>query len=550
MDTSMAAPKSSLPNGVFTPQEENKPYRLLSEGVPEGPWDTIIIGTGIGGMACGAALAKEGERCLLLEQHYVPGGLTHVFKRKGYEWDVGVHCVGEMGPRDIPGKLMSWLTDGAVEWKNFGETYETFFFPDGFEITFPSGYQGFRKALEEKFPQDHASIDAYFKAVFGVMTHAKLFFARKVLPQWLMGVAGATLKFTRRSQIGDPWKRTTAEVLKEIMPNPRLRAVVTGQWGYYGSTPSQSSFAIHAMTAVHFMKGGFYPVGGSTNIARGMLRTVRAAGGETVVRAPVETILMEGSKAVGVRLQNGQEIRAKKVISAAGAKTTVDALLPGEVRKTEWAKNISSIQSSPPFITFYLGFEGDIEAAGATKANQWFMSTWDMEDAFWEVDDRTSKAPILYMSFPSLKDPLHNPGPEKKHTAEVVTFVPWEAFEKWKHTRRGYREADYAEFKKSIEERLLSELRARKPELMKLLKYYELSTPLSAQHFVRAHHGAIYGLEATPARFTAPELRPATPIRDFYMAGCDVCTLGVTGAMVGGVLAAATIRPKVLGQLL
>jgi len=160
-------------HGGFAPNDPTKPYRLLSEGIPEGHWDTIVIGTGIGGMACGAALAKPGQRVLLLEQHYVPGGMTHVFKRKGFEWDVGVHCVGEMTPKDVPGKLMNWLTDGSCEWKNFGETYETFFFPDGFEITFPSGYAGFRKALEEKFPNDHASIDSYFRAVFSVLNASK-----------------------------------------------------------------------------------------------------------------------------------------------------------------------------------------------------------------------------------------------------------------------------------------------------------------------------------------------------------------------------------------
>ena len=96
----------------------------------------------------------------------------------------------------------------------------------------------------------------------------------------------------------------------------------------------------------------------------------------------------------------------------------------------------------------------------------------------------------------------------------------------------------------------MTQLRALKPELMKLVKYYELSTPLSAQHFVRAHHGAIYGLEATPKRFNTPELRPSTPVRNFYLAGSDIGTLGVTGAMVGGVLAAATVKPQILGKLL
>lgn len=48
-------------------------------------WDVIVIGSGMGGMACAAALAKQGRRVLVLEQHYVPGGFTHMYARKGFQ---------------------------------------------------------------------------------------------------------------------------------------------------------------------------------------------------------------------------------------------------------------------------------------------------------------------------------------------------------------------------------------------------------------------------------------------------------------------------------
>lgn len=522
-------------------------YRSLSKGIPDGKWDVIVIGSGIGGMGCAAALAKQGKRCLILEQHYVPGGFTHTFTRKGYSWDVGVHCVGEMSERDIPGQILSWLTDGELKWQHMGAKYEHFYYPDGFEIDFPSNYDGFRRALEEKFPKEREGIALYFKTVKEAVKEAKPYFGMKMLPEWAGRAGTQVMRAINRK---DYWTRTTRDVLREIIPNPKLRAVLVGQWGYYGSTPSESCFAIHAMVVAHFMRGGYYPVGGSAAIANGLLKTVKAAGGETIVRAPVAEILVQGGKAVGVKLEGGgQEILAERVVSAAGARITAEDLVPGEWKETPWARAIREIPPSPPHLSLYLGIEGDIRAAGGTLGNQWFCETWDMERRDWEVQDPGSEAPMLFMSFPTLKDPTHDPGPTQRHTAEVVTFVPWKAFEKWKGTRRGHRDPEYMVFKKSIEERLIAQLRSHVPRIMDLVKYHELSTPLSTVHFTRAIHGAIYGLEATPRRFKSPHLQTRTPIKNLYMAGADVTSLGVTGALVGGVLAAATIEPRLLPKL-
>ena len=64
-----------------------------------GEYDAIVVGSGIGGLASAAMLAKHGgKRVLVLERHYTPGGYTHVFHRPGYDWDVGVHYVGGMEP--------------------------------------------------------------------------------------------------------------------------------------------------------------------------------------------------------------------------------------------------------------------------------------------------------------------------------------------------------------------------------------------------------------------------------------------------------------------
>ena len=85
--------------------------------------DVIVIGSGAGGLSTAALLAKAGKRVLVLEQHDQAGGGLHTFVEKGYEFDVGVHYVGEMG-KGIFRTLFDQLTDGQLEWAPLDDAYD------------------------------------------------------------------------------------------------------------------------------------------------------------------------------------------------------------------------------------------------------------------------------------------------------------------------------------------------------------------------------------------------------------------------------------------
>ncbi|UCG39878.1 MAG: NAD(P)-binding protein, partial [Acidimicrobiia bacterium] len=136
-----------------------RPDRPWSHDIPDGPWDTIVVGSGMGGMSAAAILSLLGKRVLVLEQHVIPGGFTHMFKRPGYRWDVGVHIIGEMSERSFLGRLLSTLTGGRLDWEPVGDIYDEFHFPDGFTIQFPSSYHAFREALLDYFPEEAEGID-------------------------------------------------------------------------------------------------------------------------------------------------------------------------------------------------------------------------------------------------------------------------------------------------------------------------------------------------------------------------------------------------------
>lgn len=518
----------------------------------DGPWDDIVIGSGMGGMTCAALLSKLGRRVLVIEQHYVPGGFTHMFNRPGYSWDVGVHAVGEVTRHSMTGRVLAALTDGELTWESLGPVYDEFHFPGDFRIDFPDRPDQFRENLVAAFPDDVPAIDAYLARVREVAKSMKGYYLARAAPSAV--APAADWLFAKKARAA--FEERTADVLAGLTDNPRLRAVLASQWGYYGSLPSRSSFAIQALVTKHFLHGGYYPVGGARRIAETLLGTVARAGGWTRISTDVERILIEGGRAVGVRVaKTGEEIRAKRVISAAGIMSTVARLLPPEYRDRLWAREIAELTPAPAHVCLYLGFEGDIRVAGASAANKWFYETWDTEVEGWSVAANAdagagAEAPILYCSFPSLKDPEHDPGDAIRHTGEVVTFVPWESFEAWSGTRWKKRGGDYEAFKADLQERLLAQFLRHMPGLRDMIRVAELSTPLSTENFTRPMEGSIYGIEPTPERFACRWLRPRSPIDGLFFAGSEVVSVGVMGAMMGGVLAAVACEPIRAGLFL
>ncbi len=536
------------PNVAKTPPKQSQRSTHWSRTSPKRSWDAIVIGSGMGGMTTAAMLSKLGQRVLVLEQHYVPGGFTHTFKRKGYEWDVGVHAVGEVTQHSLTGRLLSYLTGGELEWASLGEVIEEFHWPDGFRIDFPDTPEQFRANLVAAFPKEEAAIDAYMDMVRKVAAGMRGYYLSRVVPSILRPLAEWTIGRKAQRFL----EMRTADVVNGMTDDPKLRALFCAQWGYYGSPPSRSSFAIQALVVKHYRWGAYYPVGGSAQIARGLLKTVAEAGGWTRICADVEEILCVGGRAIGVRLKDGEVIHANTVMSAVGILSTAKRLLPAGMRDAKWITDLERLRPAPAHVCLYIGFKGDIRKAGASAANKWFCRTWDMDEEAWEVEDpeKIGDAGFLYCSFPSLKDPLHDPGPEQRHTGEVVTFVPWKTFERWKDTRWRRRGEDYESLKQAIQDSLLEQLLRNMPELREYVDYVEVSTPLSTDHFCRPVAGSIYGIEPTPERFRCPWLKPRSPIKNLFFSGSEVATVGVIGAMMGGVLCAAAASPlKAIGLL-
>jgi len=508
-------------------------------------WDAIVIGSGIGGLACAAALAKYDQRVLVLEQHHTAGGLTHTFSRNGFSFSVGVHYLGDMGPDGEAGGYLRWLSNGAIQMAPLGPVYDTIHFPGGFQIQLSRPESALKLDLKEKFPGSAAAIDAYFDSLRDAQEAGHAALALRAMPEPL-----AKLYRLWKGRRIEHWcGRTTGMVLSELISDPKLRAVLTAQWGDYGGLPHESSFAIHAVITRDYVNGAYYPVGGSGVFATALSKTIGQAWGEIHVNAQVTSLIFEGDQVTGVRLADGIEYRGANVVSDIGVRNTIDCLLPANLRDSEWAQAALSLNPSIAYIGLYLGFEGDIGSNGATVSNHWIYETWNPDQAIWKDPASQELAPCLYVCFPSLKDPAHDPGPSQRHTAELVAFACWDTFKGWADTDSGKRPEDLSALKARIEANLLKQFGKHFPALLPLLTHHEISTPLTLTRFTGAQQGAMYGLEATPRRFLSPSLNCKTPVGGLFLSGQDVGTPGIHGAMMGGILAAAAIDHRVFAHL-
>ncbi|MFO1464058.1 MAG: NAD(P)/FAD-dependent oxidoreductase [bacterium] len=523
------------------PAQIYKPERL------KGPFDAIVIGSGIGGLGVAGTLAKRGRKVLVLERHYVAGGFTHTFSRKGYEWDVGLHYVGEVHRKNsILTRVLEVLTDGQLQWNKMPAVYDRVCIGDEvFDYEAPR--ERLVANLEARFPRERRAIAEYFRLVDEVNAAAKHFYMAKALPPAIGSLAGGLLsrKFHRLSD------STTYEVLSGLTSDPRLIGVLTAQYGDYGLPPRQSSFAIHALVTRHYFDGGNYPVGGAGRIAETMIPAIESAGGQILVKAEVQEVLLREGRAVGVRLADGNEVLAPWIVSDAGVANTFLRLLPpSEGRVDKIRKALREIKPSAGHLCLYIGLRHSGSELGIVPSNYWIYPGYDHDLSIERFRrDPEAPLPVTYLSFPSLKDPSWDERYPGRATIEAITFAPYDWFQRWEGTEWRKRGADYEALKERFAQRLLERLYRWIPQAQGKVDYYELSTPLSTRHFANYPHGEIYGLDHTPRRFRQKWLRPVTPIPGLFLTGQDVVSDGIAGALMGGVVAAsALLRGNVLQE--
>ena len=361
------------------------------------------------------------------------------------------------------------------------------------------------------------------------------------------------------TNLGRPeYKKTALSLVQGLTSNKDLQTVMLYSWGDYGTQPSKTTFLMQSLLNRHFLKfGAHYPVGGASEIAFNIIPVIEKAGGKVLVRANVREILTKGGKAVGVRVgregKDPVDITAPIIVSNAGLYNTFQKLLhPLTAGRSYYHKICTSLKPGNAAINVFLGLSKSAEELGLRKQSTWaFSDNKIMSDVDGYFERSTTEAmdsdvPLLFISFPSSKDPewSRHPGRQDKATCAIVTLANWEWFKEWDGKPVKKRGDDYDEVKNSIGHRMIEQTCQLFPQMKDCIDFVEIGSPVTNSHYIGQPHGEIYGLDHSSQRFdplTVAKLRPKTDIEGLFLAGQDVLSCGFTGALWGGLLSAQQV---------
>lgn len=514
---------------------KNKLYQPFSSSTDFSEFDHIIIGSGMGGLTTAVWLAKAGKKVAVLERHYVPGGFTHSFKRKkGYQWDVGVHYVGNVGENGVLKNLFNHLTNSKLEWESMGEVYDVIHM-GGDTYNFKAGKENFRRQLKDYFPEDKEAIDKYFTLLEKSNKLGSAFFFEKTFEPFLSKSVGWIIKkmVTKYSQ------KTTYQVLSSITTNEKLINVLCAQCGNYGLSPKKSSFTAHAMVISHFLEGGFYPKGGAPEISLKTIETLNAFGGKVFINAEVNKINTKNNTVTGI-VVNDTLVPCKSVISTIGVRNTFTKLLTIKDKK-RCGYNLKKIKPSTSHLCLYIGLNKSDKDLNLPKHNVWFHKSYSIDQNLEPKTIASSANNFAYISFPSAKDAIWKKDNPNKATIQALSVGNFDWFSEYEEKPWMKRGEEYEALKKQFEDSMLQKVLQFFPQIEEHIDVIEVSTPLSTKHFSNYQNGEIYGLEHTPERFSLPFLRFTTKIKGLRLAGQDITLVGVAGAIISGMLCATTI---------
>lgn len=503
--------------------------RLIDDSVLRDFYDVIVVGAGMGGMTAASLLAKRGLSVLIIEQQNKPGGACTSFKREDHVFDVGqamLYGFGEKGFRPFH-FLMNELEEPIDIIPHSTLARMTF---EGHEIIFWPGIDRFLEELFRLFPEEKDGLRAFYADLY------KLYENIVIKNEIISPPSEFSPRQGLRRLLSDPLaivkmqkllSTSTLDLLKKYFHTPGIIDFFDKLCSAYAYTTAAETPAVLAATMFidNHIGGVYFPAGGAQMLPNTIEKSIESNGGHLLYRHLVDEILIQDGKAYGVRLQNGEEIRAERVIANATVWNIYGKLIRPEHIAPERRKWAQSLIPTFPSMTLYMvvdreGFPENIYPWEIYIENRKVIDSSDL---------------TLYIN--SLVDATLCPADH------LVVMAISPNLSTWPHPDDpAYRSTEYEAQKQREADRMIDQIEQHIPGFRQRIRTLIIGTPTTIERYLLKNGGAVGGPKNQIGQEMLNRLHARSEWKNLYFCGdSTVMGTGAPATVVSGVGAANVI---------
>ena len=486
--------------------------------------DIIIIGAGMGGLTCGCLLTQKGLKVLIVEKNEKGGGCCSSFEKDGFSFDLSVQSLGECQKGGRIWNLFEKLN--LLDQIRFTplEPAREYHFPDR-TVLQSSQLEAHIENLSRLFPKEQKGI----KEVYGVLK--KIFDEFSRIPSSLnwFDPSSFSSQYPLISQYRD---KTYGDLLNNHISNPSLKTILSIR-SSYALLPSDeiSAMGMAGIEMSYFNFGVSCVEGKVQQLPLKLGEALEQGGGRILFGHEVAKILIEGKKAIGVRLRDGREIIGKVVISNIDAHTTLLDFIGEEKIPRGFRSKLKGMRPSLSYFILYLGIDDGLDELSISNNEVFFDYQLSKEyQALYQ--NLLPEHPSFYLLAPSKVNPSH--APKGKSTLCLSIKVPYHYSSDWNQ-----------KIKDQISQYLISKACSFISSLERKILVRVETTPKTIEQWTRNRWGAAYGWAQIPSQSGIYRLQHTTPIPNLFLTGHWTSPGGgIAGVVASGELTAETVLSR------
>ena len=478
-------------------------------------FDVIVIGSGLGGLATGVILAKEGLHVAVVERDRHVGGCLRSFQRGNAVFDTGMHYVGSINEGEILHHFFTYagIADRLHMQRLDAEGFDRVMTPEG-EYRFAQGYDAFVDTLAELFPESLSDLKNYAGALQNV---GKVIGVDK-LRRGLISEGG--MPYLGLSASGE---------IARLISDERLRRVVASTNFLYDGIRDFSPFYTHAMINHSFICGAYRFVDGSQQLADLLAAEIRACGGEVLCDSEVQRVDHADNAVRGVTLASGESLIARKVVSDIDPRALLPMIGAGTKIRPTYFKRINAMPCSWGVFSVYVTLESELFPY--RNYNAYIVE----QEEVWGDRARTYVPRTIMVSMQAQSSSVGD---------EVLSMLmpcPASEFEPWSATRSGQRGAEYRQHKDELAQWMISKADAYLPGLKRAVKQVYTASPLTFRDYTGIVDGSAYGMLNDCQCPLETILCPQTKLGGLYLTGQNLNNHGALGVVMTSIATAGEI---------